>query len=199
LITSLLIIAFLMIVGIYVHHGLSTGIVNDRESLYNKTIVSKAYSSVLPTLGRRDVCPKTKRHCYYNDHLGCKHFQTLDNNRVVCDYSKCGSKSAKSGDQTKHNDNRVSTEIDKVAFLIQKHKKVVFDQKLTRHLDIKPQRLYNHLKCLERYKFIKQSMDPVHGLTIEWVDDTDLLTNGYSKDYIKRELNNRRYMGSPLA
>lgn len=58
-------------------------------------------------------------------------------------------------------------------------------------MNSKPARIYQHLKCLEKYKFIQMGMDPVYGVTVEWKDESDLISNGYSQSSIKNELSNR--------
>ncbi|MFH1126439.1 MAG: hypothetical protein V1703_04895, partial [Candidatus Altiarchaeota archaeon] len=87
---------------------------------------------------------------------------------------------------------KITTDIDKVASVVRKHKKLVFDEKLANYFGITPKRLHNYFECLEKYNFLETYMDPVHGMTVVWKDNTDLITNGYSQQFITRELQNRR-------
>ena len=186
---ELLLLATFLVLGLFIHHGLSLGLLSDKGSVYNKTIVSKMYSGLLTTRKNNHFCPKLNKNCSYNDHLGCKFFHTLDlkTNKVVCTFNSGNEAVGRA-----HHENKIRTEIDKLAYVAHRHKKLTFDDKLVKHLGTKPKMLYSNLKCLEKYKFIKTYMDPLDGMTIIWKDDTDLISNGYSQRHIKEELNNRK-------
>ncbi|MFH1055576.1 MAG: hypothetical protein V1744_05735 [Candidatus Altiarchaeota archaeon] len=203
MIESIVLLGALLVMGLCFHHGMSiSGLMNDK-SMYSKTIVSKMYSNVLPPLKNGHMCPRTKKQCHYNDHLGCKHFQTLDTkkNKIVCNFTHGGVK--KGSDQEKalefskvdyatHDRKKLVTDIDRLANVLEKHKRVVFDMKLADHLGVPSKQLSTHINCLEKYKFIRTYIDPVDGMTIVWEDKTDLIKNGYSQEFIKQELQNRK-------
>ena len=194
-------LGFLLVIGLFLHHGLSLGLLSDKESIYSKTIVSKMYSAVLSPTREAHFCPRLKKHCSHNDHLGCRHFKTFDlkSNKVVCDYDD---ETASARPDTKkmvekagnggYMDNKISTDIDKLAMLAHKHKKLILDAKLAKHLNMKPKTLYNYISCLEKYNFIRTYMDPLNGMTIVWHDKSDLISNGYSQGFIRDELQNRK-------
>ncbi|MBD3389073.1 MAG: hypothetical protein GF416_08295 [Candidatus Altiarchaeales archaeon] len=195
------ILGFIGLFALNMHHVMKTGVISKNdEVLYDKTIVSKAYSTILPTMGNRKLCPRTgKQHCY-NDHLGCAHFQGLNDkkNKVICSYHDSGLSDAAKGGNGKSSKEidlekyATVTGIGKLTYILHKHQKLTFDAKLAKHLKIKPVLLDQYLKTLERYKFVNTYMDPIHGMIIEWVDNSDRVYNGYSKEFIRDELQKRR-------
>jgi len=226
LIETLFLLAFLMVGGLALHHSLSTGAMQTNDSGasdYTSTLMSKALSSilsvvrhshVLPPGKNGHICPRTKKFCNPNDHLGCKYFQNYDikDNKVVCSFKRerlyyWG----EGGDggvfefplvpeiASDPHAGKIKTDIDRVASVLRKHRKVVFDDKLSGYLNIKPKLLHKYIECLERYNFVQMHMDPVNGMTIVWTDKSDLISNGYSKQFIQKELQNRRLDSSGLS
>ena len=342
MIENFIMLGFLGVGGLYLHHSLATGVTVD-ESKYDKTVTYKMFSRILPRMKRGHRCPRSDRiHCF-NDHLGCRYFESFDSktNKVVCSYQDKGKavsnpngngeadsrsrykptagkildskklmdlkaempgwasrhSSPKKGElkiankqyltgfknvtgianikgkkdcetlcirclhkngegmkpvhyilnekgkarivngktvksfnnetkiklgsikpvktsrkisyvkqsekvtetktrneekQDSSSQNVISTEIDRIAALLHKHKKLTFDAKLVNHLKIKPRKLYRHVKCLERYKFIETKMDPVYGMMLHWRDESDLIKNNMPRDTVKQELQKRK-------
>ena len=134
--------------------------------------------------------------------MGCIYFNTLDlkTDNVVCNFNggnarKVGAYTAKGlaeingGSPEK---SKIRTNIDELTALLYKHKKLVLDTKLIGHLNMTPKQVNNYVQCLERYKFVRTYMDPLHGMTIVWTDNTDLVSNGYSNGFIRSELQKRK-------
>jgi len=203
LIEGIILLGGMLAFGVFVHHGLSTGVYSDTESIYDKTIVSKAYSTLLPSLTSHR-CPRTGRICSLNDHISCKHFSTFDQdkNKIICGYANGkgkGKESAYGLDELAKLDGgilfngpTVQTKMGEFSKLMHKHKRLIFDKKLIKHTGLKPRVLNKYINTLEKYKFVRTYMDPIHGMTIDWIDDSELITTKHPNFVIKRELGYRK-------
>ena len=158
-----------MVLGVFMHHGLSTGAFGEDKSIYPQTLVSKAFSLILRSQHNR-YCPLYKKYFDLNDHLGCKYFHSFDDKvgMVVCALDCDGCTIEKEAVESAKEGVKVTTEIDKVASLIKKHRKLKLDVKLSNHLNTTPKRLRSHLNTLENYGFVKTHMDPREGMVITW-------------------------------
>ncbi len=90
------------------------------------------------------------------------------------------------------NEGKTKTKINELMELIYKHKRLTFDSMLVRHMGMPPKLLNTYVNCLEKYKFIKTYMDPSRGMTIDWVDSSDLVKYNHPSFHMRRELNIRK-------